>query len=329
MDCPNCGYPLEPHEAFCSNCGHYVLPLQGQSIPVVAPPPNASADGRTVVAPSPSIPGDSAPGSDRGVAQRLYPPAPQTPPAAYDGPYDDYPEPASYSHTKMLKRLKILSGILGAAAVISIAVTVYILVTTSSLRVQMNKAQKESLTSQSNAAELETQVSSLAGELSSAKAENTELTQQISQLTTQLENMETSVNQNQYDKKTLEHDLEQAKTDLAAATESNSTLEAELTETRDSLAAAQEEAETLKTENKTLSDKVSRYESEISFYDSHVVFVMLGNSEKQYHRYSCPHFTQRNFLSYSVKLAEANGYSPCPDCIGTQENDGETEETED
>ena len=33
---------------------------------------------------------------------------------------------------------------------------------------------------------------------------------------------------------------------------------------------------------------------------------MLGSTDKYYHKYDCPHFTQKNFVAYSTKLAEAN-----------------------
>ena len=43
---------------------------------------------------------------------------------------------------------------------------------------------------------------------------------------------------------------------------------------------------------------------------------MLGSDTKYYHKYDCKNFEKRNFLAYSTKLAEANGYSPCPICCG-------------
>ena len=35
-----------------------------------------------------------------------------------------------------------------------------------------------------------------------------------------------------------------------------------------------------------------------------------------YHSYDCEHFTKSKFWAYSRRLAEANGYHPCPLCGG-------------
>lgn len=93
-------------------------------------------------------------------------------------------------------------------------------------------------------------------------------------------------------------------------------LENSLAETQEKLTAAESENETLKQDNSALKETIKANDTEISFYDSYVVFVMLSSDNKYYHKYDCQDFTQKNFLAYSTKLAEANGYAPCPKCCG-------------
>lgn len=343
MDCPICGHKLEEHDSFCSNCGHYALPLQDyeRQVPVIDPPPDAPEDGSTVMAPCPEIPEKSAQ-TQKKVAERLYPP-PETDPEAVRDAFPERSEPSSAKKVtppeikkeekrahgspapsstapaappKALHRMKVLAIVLSGLAVVSIAVAVFVVVTTSSLRVQLNKAQKEATTAQGSVDSLETQVTELTQQLETAKAENGTLSQQVTDLTGQVGDLETTINQSQYDKEAAERDLKEAKASLTEAQDAKTALEAELASAKDSLTAAQDELSTVKEENETLTNQVSSYQDEISFYDAYVVFVMLGSSEKYYHKYNCSHFTQRNFLAYSTKLAEANGYAPCPDCIG-------------
>ena len=49
--------------------------------------------------------------------------------------------------------------------------------------------------------------------------------------------------------------------------------------------------------------------------DSYVVFVE-NDGRGLYHKYGCDDFAQTSFWAYSRKLAEANGYQPCPRCFG-------------
>ena len=51
------------------------------------------------------------------------------------------------------------------------------------------------------------------------------------------------------------------------------------------------------------------------FMDNYVVFVE-NNGSRVYHTYDCPEFSKSNFWAYSRKLAEAQGFNPCPTCGG-------------
>ena len=47
----------------------------------------------------------------------------------------------------------------------------------------------------------------------------------------------------------------------------------------------------------TLSPKENAaYADKIGFYDTYVVFVMLGSENKYYHKYDCKNFDKRNFV---------------------------------
>lgn len=334
MICPICGFKMGENDAFCSNCGNFALPLKehDRPVPVFDPPPGTPTDDSAVV-PTPPELQSPAPKQPRKVAERLYPP--QTNPAPLvdlsvfsaqpesDAPHTDFsqdatpPEPSVFqtpaaptpAPKKSAKHLKILTIAACCLAVIAIGVAAYVLVSTSSLRAQLNRAQKESFTAQANAAELETQVSALRASLEAARADSQSLGAQVASLQSQLSDMETSVNQSLYDKDSALRQLEEAKTEKEA-------MQAQLTEAQDSLKAAQEDNETLREENETLSQQVTDYQAQVDFYDTYVVFVMLDSTDKYYHRYHCGNFTRRNFLAYSVKLAEANGYAPCPNCYG-------------
>lgn len=60
--------------------------------------------------------------------------------------------------------------------------------------------------------------------------------------------------------------------------------------------------------------EIDRLQGELAFFDTYAVCVNDGS--KLYHRYGCALFTPENFQIYSPKLAQAHGYSPCPECIG-------------
>ena len=337
MNCPQCGHAVADHEAFCTNCGHYVLPLQDQGRPIATTEITEDGTSRT-----PPV-GFPQPGAQpvKKVAQRIYPPQTPTPaPAQTQPPQAAAPQPVqqlsqppkatasrepahvpashtSHGESKRVKQLKSLAITFGVLALLAIAATIYVLATTSSLQVQLNKAQRENSSAQASTAQLESQISDLTADLDAANAEKANLNQQVADLTAQIGNLETNVNQSQYDKDAAVRDMDELKTNLAAAEETNEILEAQLTETQQVLADTMEQRDTLQEEKDALDKEVSSYQDEISFYNSHVVFVMLSASDKYYHRYSCPQFTQKNFLSYSTKLAESNGYTPCPECIGT------------
>ncbi len=331
MQCPICGHQLEENDAFCSNCGNFALPLKDSRRST------ASAASATSTA-SASGTSDTASRPPHKVAERLYPPpetdieppaapsrtsassraasgraaARQTPRAEAANP-PDVAAPAP--KPKAGRGLKIFSVICCILMVAAIAFAVYTLVSTSSLQVQLLKAQRENSTSAATIDALETQINGLTNGLGSVNSDTTSLGLQVAELQTQLSEMESTVSQSTYDKENAERQLEEATAQLSEISEANTGLTDDLAQTQEALEEAQEENAELSDENSSLRSTVSSYETQLNFYDTYVVFVMLSSDDKYYHKYSCPEFTQRNFLAYSVKLAEANGYTPCPICF--------------
>ncbi len=321
MDCPICGHKLEENAAFCTNCGGSLRSTEETAAPVSAPKPPKKVAER-LYPPDPFQPAaQTEPGfdlrsvlspDDSGDADR---PDGAGEPDAPDGPKDA----GSMGPQKKAGRgLKIFAVISCCLAVLAIAASAYIIFTSSSLRVQLNKAQKESSTAKANVESLGEQVAQLTEDLSAARTENDTLSVQVTDLQRQINEMETSVNQSLYDKEAAQRSMEEAQSQLTSAQEENESLQEQLTEAESALTEAQTEKETLEAEYSALQEKAEAYETEIGFYDTYVVFVMLSDTDKLYHKYSCPNFTGRNFLAYSTKLAEANGYAPCPTCIGTE-----------
>ena len=325
MECPICGHQLGENDAFCPNCGNFSLPMQdgGEPLPSVPLPEGTPTDGTALVEPPSSLESDE-PKPPRKVAERLYPPAEDIPepeePVAKDGPVKAPSGKQPPRHHRDRRRVhrgwRVAAILCGVFAVAAAAISVYVMLSTASMRVQLNKAQKESSTAQANAADLETQVETLTADLEEAKTTNESLGEQVAELQSQINEMETSVNQNQYDKDSALSQLEEANTQLADMTEERDALETELEDTKTALADAEAENETLSDANDTLSERVDELTAETEFYDTYVVFVMTGSANRYYHKYDCPEFTRRSFVAYSTRLAEANGYTPCPICIG-------------
>ncbi len=65
----------------------------------------------------------------------------------------------------------------------------------------------------------------------------------------------------------------------------------------------------------TLQDSNAALQQKSAFFDAHVAFVE-NDGTGYYHKYGCDYFAQTSFWAYSRKLAEANGYTPCPHCFG-------------
>ncbi len=113
--------------------------------------------------------------------------------------------------------------------------------------------------------------------------------EEIKELTEQLADSRSSQNQGAYDLSNMEKELN----------------------------SLQEEYDALKEEHDLMVEAVeaaAKYKDKATFLDKYVVFVMNDGS-KRYHTYDCDLFTHSNFWTYSPKLAEAQGFKACTECI--------------
>lgn len=161
------------------------------------------------------------------------------------------------------------------------------------LQVERNRlrtGQDELERQQLHIAQTEQALSDTQAQLEQTEQQLKDKEQEIKTLTAQLAESRSSQNQGQYDMAQLEQEL----------------------------TTLQEEYDALQEEHDLMVEAVeaaSGYKEKAEFLDKYVVFVVNDNS-KRYHTYDCPQFTRSNFWTYSPKLAQAQGFKPCPDCIG-------------
>lgn len=314
MNCPHCGQPLGDKATFCPGCNKIAIPTR---TPVQPPKPEEKPP--------------------KKVAKRLYPPPqeastepvpeaypadspaplPPEPQEAQEPPESEPPLPPVSVKTPFRQNpWKIALWILLPLTLIALLASVYVFSSSHKMRVELTKAQTERASAQATVESLGKQVSQLEETLESTRQERDELKNEAASLRSQVNAMESTVNQSTYDKDAAQRELEGITAEKDALSEQVTELETSLAETQEKLSAAESENEPLQKDNTSLKETVKANETEISFYDSYVVFVMVSSSDKYYHKYDCQEFTQKNFLAYSTKLAESNGYSPCPKCCG-------------
>ena len=161
----------------------------------------------------------------------------------------------------------------------------------TTLQVEKNRARttREEAQRQINLlAETEQALADTQAMLEETEEELKEKEQQIKQLSAQLADSQSSQSQGQYDLSNLEKDLEELQEDYTLLQEEHAKM-------ADALEAA------------------AKYQDKAEFLDAYVVFVVNDNS-KVYHSYDCADFGKSNFWTYSPKLAQAQGFAPCPKC---------------
>lgn len=145
--------------------------------------------------------------------------------------------------------------------------------------------------------ELQLQIEELEQEIEDLNETIEEKEAEIKELRTQLSGSQSSQSQSEYDLSTIQMEIER------------------LEEENKQLLLLEEEKEA---EIKRLNGEVASmtgYQEKAVFMDKFVVFANNDNS-KLYHTYDCERFTKKDFWAYSRKLAESNGFSPCPTCQG-------------
>lgn len=168
------------------------------------------------------------------------------------------------------------------------------------LRVEKNRLRAESseLAERERAlTDLNAEVEALKAELEVAKQTAAAKEEALKELEAAFDGSKSTMSQTQYDMAAQKLELERLKSEHTA-------LEAEAAALTQQLAEAQEMLE------QAVEDR-----EKAGFMDSHVVFVE-NNNTGFYHTYDCDSFPKNSFWAYSRKLAESNGYKPCPVCKG-------------
>lgn len=188
------------------------------------------------------------------------------------------------------------------AAVVGVGVWQY-----GNLTVQQNRllSKEADLTVRERELEaLNAQIADLQAQLDDAEASVADRDLKIQDLQAQLAGSQSSQSQSEYDLSTKQTELDRLEEENQQLLEMTEDLEAqidELNEARKTMEAALEAAAGAKVK--------------ADFMDAYVVFVEDDHTG-YYHTYDCSQFAKNSFWAYSRKLAEANGYKPCPVCGG-------------
>ena len=157
---------------------------------------------------------------------------------------------------------------------------------------------------QSEIDDLYDQLKSLTVELDEAKITIAAKEEEIQDLTRRLAASQSSQNQGAYDLTTAEQELARLQTENRDLLEMTDELDEQITELKKQKAGLEADLKA-----------ASEYKTKADFMDAYVVFVE-NNGSGYYHTYDCTDFTRSNFWAYSRKLAEAQGFAPCPTCGG-------------
>lgn len=326
MQCPHCGADINDHDVFCPTCNEYVLPIQGCTESSAEPEASAPVADPAAEAPAPaSEPAISpAPEPDIPAKKRKFT-LPRFPLRSSDASPigGSHSAPAQKGRKPGIRKQAVLMVILCVITLAAVGAAGYVLYSTSSMRVELNKARTEKASAEATVSTLAAQVDELEATLSEVQAANRDLTAQVDQLSSQVSGLENAANQNTYDLETMERKLTEAESKNDTLSASVEDLTTQLDEASSALSDAESENDQLQSENTALAsenaslgEQVTAMTTQLDFYNAHVVFVMLDEPTKLYHRYSCPNFTKANYFAYNLSLAKYNGYSPCPDCFG-------------
>lgn len=148
--------------------------------------------------------------------------------------------------------------------------------------------------------------------------ENEELKQQIETLQTELETLQTAMGEKEEEIKALSAQLEGSQSDQNQSWYDMTVLQAELTRLEDENRQLLLLEDDLEAQLKELKGKAGPAAEKAAFLDKYVVFANNDGSYV-YHTYDCEKFSKRDFWAYSRKLAENQGFEPCPTCGGKVE----------
>ena len=208
-------------------------------------------------------------------------------------------KPASNSSPKRSRKATVAIVLLSLMLAGSLA---YIGLNVGSLAVQrarLRTRDADLTLREQEVADLEAERDSLQQQLDTANATLKDLESEISTLKSQLNQSQGANSQAQYDMTSQKQELDKLSQENAELLSTVEDLEGNITQLDTQISQ-------LQSLNAVTSEKAN-------FLDTYVVFVNNDGS-KLYHKYDCPNFNQGSFWAYSRKLAESNGYDPCPNC---------------
>ena len=144
---------------------------------------------------------------------------------------------------------------------------------------------------------MQQQIDELTEQLNEAEQLLATRAETIEDLERRLAGSQSSQNQSEYDLSSAQGQLDQLTEENRQLLDMTEELEAEVEELEAALVATKS------------------YVEKANFMDTYVVFVE-DNGTGLYHSYDCSAFTRSKFWAYSRRLAEANGFEPCPICGG-------------
>ena len=184
---------------------------------------------------------------------------------------------------------------------LSLGLSIYLIANSASQRVSLRLRESDLEEREQHLTVLEQSLETAQQELAEAKDQLTEQTKTIEELQTSFSTAQSTVSQTQYDMTTQQAELTRVTEEKDALEKENEALE--------------QSVQALTASNEELASSNKLFLTKSKFMDAYVVFVE-NDGTGQYHKYGCDHFAQSSFWAYSRKLAEANGYTPCPYCFG-------------
>lgn len=153
--------------------------------------------------------------------------------------------------------------------------------------------------------ELYEQVDSLTEQLNEVKETITVKEAEIQELANRLAESQSSQSQGEYDLTTKQQELDRLEEENQELLALSDDLEGQIDDLKKTVSQLEQSLKDAE------ADQVKA-----DFLDTYVVFVENDKSG-YYHTYDCENFPKSSFWAYSRKLAEAQGFQPCPVCGGT------------
>ena len=195
----------------------------------------------------------------------------------------------------------VIISILCVFTALSLGLSIYLIANSASQRVSLRLRESDLEEREQNLVNLEQALQNAEQQLSETKDKLSEQEQTIESLRQSFSSAQSTVSQTQYDITTRQAELDRVTAEYEALQQENDALS--------------QSVEALTSANEELASSNRLFLSKSKFMDSYVVFVE-NDGTGYYHKYGCDKFAQTSFWAYSRKLAEANGYKPCPSCFG-------------